>query len=69
MSQYIEYKDRDDRGQKLYRCDVCGKIGLWSVVHLHGVDRCEECHATYIHDKLVSEDYERADREGRYTGD
>ncbi len=69
MSKYIEYKDRDDPGQKFYRCDTCGKIALWSIIAYHGVDRCQECHAVYIHDKLVSEDYERADREGRYTGD
>ncbi len=81
MSQYILYKDiqdRNDLGQKFYRCDVCDKIGLGFVVVVstwHGdtrltkIDYCDECYAQYTHNKLVSQDYERADREGRYTGD
>ncbi len=78
MSQYIEYKDRNDPGQKFYRCDKCGKIGLGSIVtistwdgeiRLTKIDYCDECYAQHVHDKLISEDYERADREGRYTGD
>ena len=72
MSQYIKYRDiqdRNDLGQKFYRCDACGKIGLWYIVTYHGVDRCEECHAEYIHDTLVAKDYREASGGEHYEGD
>jgi len=38
-------------------------------VTYHGVDRCEECHAEYIHDTLVAKDYREASGGEHYEGD
>ncbi len=82
MSQYIKYKDiqdKTDHGQKLYRCDVpgCGKIGLWSIVTIttwvddikKRTDYCDECYAQYTRDKLISQDYREASGGEKGMGD
>lgn len=82
MSQYILYKDiqdRNDHGTKLYHCDIpgCGKIGLWSIVTIttwvnhikKRVDYCDECYAEYCHDSLISQEYQEASGGEKNLGD